>query len=358
MFRSMGVCFALLCLASIVETSEGAIVGESLQWAETTVLGLLKHWGSHHRLDTMNHDDRQRMWDCGCKANSTGFFHPILVTYGTGIGTSCVRAPDEDKPNWGPQCGASCSNHEGKRTAHFCPPGLRSDCIKGCVLDAKDDDSSRIEALEHAVIGILKQEHAAVVVDEDRAWKCGCAYAKEEPHYATFTLTFGSGVGRACWREPRSKKPGWQDSCAPLCAEGGNGNREMVTFCPPGMAASCDKACTFNTEVPLEARSKALVRVIRDLAAHEGLARFRKPHYPDMHACGCNHAVELQHVKYGDAVGFVCERDAADKKPGYDADKCGPVCSNEAGKQLIHFCPVGYLPTCKGCSPQAEFDEL
>ena len=107
-----------------------------------------------------------------------------------------------------------------------------------------------------------------------------------------------------------------------------------------------------------KARTKALVRAVRDLAAHEGLARFRKPHYPDMHACGCNHAVELQHVKYGDAVGFVCERDAADKKPGYDADKCGPVCSNEAGKQLIHFCPDGYLPTCKGCSPQAEFDEL
>ena len=121
----MGVCVALLCIFSFIGMSEGAAVGDSLQWAETTVLGLLKHWGSHHRLDTMNHDDRQRMWDCGCKANSTGFFHPILVTYGTGIGTSCVRAPDEDKPNWDPKCGASCSNHEGKRTAHFCPPGLR-----------------------------------------------------------------------------------------------------------------------------------------------------------------------------------------------------------------------------------------
>ena len=380
-------------------------VQAQVEWLEKTMLGFLSP--AWQDLSTLKPADRDTMWKCGCEQNATGHFDPQHITYGSALGSQCVRS-EREGAEWHDGCGKQCVNHAGRAVVSFCPPGTAIDCEGGCsfaaamlaensaTAAASDDPlASRLGRLEGAAVALLKLDEASVegrwtAEDYQRHSGCGCAplpAAESEAAAAAgapvapvalFDLTYGTGVGVGCWRLPRDSvpPPAWSEECGALCGEAAHAEegsaaaaaaatpavREHVSFCPDGMSGSCDGACSFGAPgggAPV--RAAALVKAVHWLAAHPSLAPARAPSQQRLHACGCDagdgrRRGVLHVVHYGTKIGLTCTRAPPGADPGYDAE-CPPVCTGANHSQVMHFCPVGYTPTCAGCVRDGK-DEL
>jgi hypothetical protein len=414
----MPCCLALAVVVYTAAAADGTApaVQAQVEWLEKAMLGILSPaWLD---LSTLEPADRDAMWKCGCEQNATGHFDPQHITYGSALGSQCVRS-EREGAEWHDGCGKQCVNHAGRAVISFCPPGTAIDCEGGCSFAAAtlaagataargDPLDSRLDRLEGAALALLKLDEASVegrwtAEDFQRHRGCGCApplpTAESEATaagaplapVAFFDLTYGTGVGVGCWRLPRDSvpPPAWSEECGVLCGEaahaeeegsggGGGGQeeggsaaaaaaaaaptivREHVSFCPDGMSGSCDGACSFGApRVGAPVRAAALVKAVHWLAAHPSLAPARAPSQQRLHACGCDAGDGrrvLRVVPYGTKIGLTCTRAPPSADPGY-AEECPPVCTGANHSEVMHFCPAGYAPTCAGCVRDGK-DEL
>ena len=83
---------------------------------------------------------------------------------------------------------------------------------------------------------------------------------------------------------------------------------------------------------------------MRTLSAHEQLV------------CGCE-LDSLRPIAYGATVGAECVRAEAHTEPGWD-ERCGTVCLHATGREIVQFCPQGFVANCTSGCVRAPVEKL
>jgi len=279
--------------------------------------------------------------DCGC------FYAPSKITWGNQIGLQCARQfPDEmeaevieelmSKEYSVEECGNLCNNHHNLDVVLFCPSGWERDCGTGCRPPSKFDTvGDRVDFWEFTISAMLLHGQDYVHIDPDYLEMCNCA-SKPRP------IRYGTKIGFDCIMNTEGEmQPGCRASAQ--CAD--SAGRQVVTFCPAGHQTTCSGCEKDVPSSSLTDRLEWMVHVTEGMV-QLSLSMLRwTPMFEQVLGCGCKSGVKP--IEYG-PVGFVCEING----PDYITEACGPniICQDVDGNDLIHICPMGFIPDCRhGC---------
>jgi len=205
---------------------------------------------------------------------------------------------------------------------------------------AVENHSSALRFIEENVNGILKQGEFPEFfgLTSMRIEDIGCKNSPKK-------LTFGLKNGYSCVREVGSQMP--REDALAACMDMFSLN--IAIICPPNWVADCGRGC-----LPPEISTTAGRMDFWELAISEIIKtgyHYSAPTPDFITKCGCEKP-SVRLIEYGSGVGFDCilRRGWQDT---FDRNQCWNGhhnCQNE-GRDILTFCPIGYIPTCAGCIP-------
>jgi len=215
--------------------------------------------------------------------------------------------------------------------------GLMSFMVQAAEIEGP---ASALRFLEENVYGIMKQgefpEYFGLGADQMRL--LGCKFAPTK-------IKHGKGMGYMCVRKRGT----------PVVPESANFiqctnqfSLDIAIICPDQWVADCAEGCI----QPKMTRSESLdfwELVIAEII--KSGYDYTAPTYEYIKNCGCE-SDNVKLITYGSRVGFDCIL-----RDNWEASSVREECWNGHqlcklnGRDLMTFCPIGYIPTCSGCLP-------
>jgi len=123
----------------------------------------------------------------------------------------------------------------------------------------------------------------------------------------------------------------------------------IAVICPQNWKADCGKGCVAPEIAEVQSRMDFWELTIAEII--KAGYHYSAPTTQFLKECGCDGQV-VRLIQYGSEVGYECElRDGW--QDVYDSETCWngfQLCQNQ-GKDILTFCPIGYMATCTGCIP-------
>jgi len=318
-------------LLGIAQDARESEVADLIDFVELNLLNLLQ-FGTYPALYDASY---LRIKQCGC------LYSPKKINWGSHIGLECKRQVElgEELPAFDAEhCGIMCNDQHGFDNIILCPAGFESACDTGCHPKARFNTiEERVDFWEGTVHRFLLDGTDYFTVKPEYLEMCGCKSKARR-------ILYGSKVGFDCvMKEGGTMGPG----CNAVSNCKDERGRPLVTFCPSGFSPSCSGCVKELKGDDVISKLRWMVGVTSDIVQLSLADLHWEPALEQILGCGCKGDVEQ--VTYGAGIGVVCEIHSVNLV----GPNCGQteICENGEGKEILHICPTGFLPSCKhGCA--------
>lgn len=318
--------FIYLCIAQDVgnQITYELIEREKLAFIERSIVQIFRK-GSFPEIFQA---ETESLNSCGCEYGTT----PIY--WGNFVGMMCKL----NKEGYKEECGQRCTTPKGEDILLLCPNEWEFDCLRGCVPPPFNSVRARYQFLENNVKAILEFGHDYLFIEPEYLEACKCRSNQAR------LINYGTQMGFDCVAESDPEEP-----CAGFNECINEHQERIIIFCPAGHRPSCEGCVSTIADLDrhnYDERYDWAVSVLTGYIRESQLVLNIEPQHQQVVDCGCREG--LQPVNYGNRIGYSCTID----NPQDINPECGSgvICVNGDGKELIHFCPEGFISDCEeGC---------
>jgi len=268
--------------------------------------------------------------ECGCTHGTQSIY------WGAKVGMMCKLR----KSGFDESCGQRCTTPKGEEILLLCPQNWSSDCFRGCVPPPFDSVDDRTKFLLDNVQALLQYGHDYLLIKSEYLETCKCKDRQAK------LINYGTKLGFECVvegeEEPTAECGGFQE-----CKN--DQDERVMIFCPAGHQATC-AGCEATIKDPSidtnDVRHEWAIQVLTGYIRESQSILDITPTHEEAWQCGCRSP--LQRIDYGSRIGHFCNIDDAADMTNECNNKL--VCADANGKELLHFCPSGFVADCeRGC---------